>query len=299
MMKSLRTFMLLCLIPFFSWAQSLEEIPDLEIPHTLGNHQIIRHLGYTLQYNEKHEQADWVAYVLTSDETSGAYSRTNDFSPDLMVKSASANDADYKGSGYDRGHLAPAADMSWSAQSMSESFYYSNMSPQVPSFNRGIWSRAEAFARSVAVENEKLCIVTGPVLKDDLPQIGPNRVSVPEYYYKVLFDFVEPEIKAIAFIIPNQAGAFDLAHYAVSVDSVESMTGIDFFAALPDELERKLENHYNVSDWSFAAGKPNSRGGIKTQYEPTNSMQCIGITKKGNRCKNKAAKGKLACRLHQ
>ncbi|MEY4703240.1 MAG: hypothetical protein RIR96_1137, partial [Bacteroidota bacterium] len=182
---------------------------------------------------------------------------------------------------------------------MSESFYYSNMSPQVPSFNRGIWSRAEAFARSAAVENEKLCIVTGPVLKDDLPQIGPNRVTVPEYYYKVLFDFVEPEIKAIAFIIPNQAGAFDLAHYAVSVDSVESMTGIDFFAALPDELERKLENHYNVSDWSFAAGKPNSRNGMKTQYEPTNSMQCIGITKKGNRCKNKAAKGKLACRLHQ
>jgi endonuclease G len=287
------------LIPFFSWAQSLEEIPDLEIPHTLGNHQIIRHLGYTLKYNEKHEQADWVAYVLTSDETSGAYSRTNDFSPDLMVKSASANDADYKGSGYDRGHLAPAADMSWSAQSMSESFYYSNMSPQVPSFNRGIWSRAEAFARSAAVENEKLCIVTGPVLKDDLPQIGLNRVSVPEYYYKVLFDFVEPEIKAIAFIIPNQAGAFDLAHYAVSVDSVESMTGIDFFAALPDELERKLENHFNISDWSFAAGKPNSRSGMKTQYEPTNSMQCIGITKKGNRCKNKAAKGKLACRLHQ
>jgi hypothetical protein len=77
------------------------------------------------------------------------------------------------------------------------------------------------------------------------------------------------------------------------------MTGIDFFAALPDELERKLENHFNISDWSFAAGKPNSRSGMKTQYEPTNSMQCIGITKKGNRCKNKAAKGKLACRLHQ
>jgi endonuclease G len=284
---------------FVSQAQSLEEIIDLEIPKTKSQHQIVRHLGYTLQYNEKHEQADWVAYVLTKEETLGGYSRTNDFSPDFKVTSSSANDADYSGSGYDRGHLAPAADMGWSEQSMRESFFYSNMSPQAPSFNRGIWSRAEAFTRNAAYENEKLCVITGPVLEDDLPQIGPNKVSIPRYYYKVLLDFVEPDYKAIAFIIPNQAGAYELSHYAVSVDSVESITGIHFFSTLPDPLEQKLESEFNVADWPFGKEKKYNASEAKKQSGTSNALQCIGITKKGVRCKNKAAQGKFACRFHQ
>jgi endonuclease G len=284
---------------FFSQAQSLQEIIDLEIPKTKSQHQIVRHLGYTLQYNEKHEQADWVAYILTREETLGGYSRTNDFSPDFKVTSSSANDADYSGSGYDRGHLAPAADMGWSEQSMRESFFYSNMSPQAPSFNRGIWSRAEAFTRIAAYENEKLCVITGPVLEDDLPQIGPNKVSIPRYYYKVLLDFVEPDYKAIAFIIPNKAGAYELSQYAVSVDSVESITGIHFFSALPDSLEQKLESEFNVADWPFGKEKKYNPSEAKKQSGTSNALQCIGITKKGARCRNKAAQGKQACRFHQ
>lgn len=289
------SFLFFCL---FSQAQSLNII-DLELPQIKSQNQIIRHRGYTLQYNEKHEQADWVAYVLTRDETLGRYSRTNDFSPDYKVNTFSANDADYSGSGYDRGHLAPAADMGWSEQSMRESFFYSNMSPQVSSFNRGIWSRAEAFTRNAAFENEKLCVVTGPILENDLPKIGPNKVSVPRYYYKVLLDFVGPDYKAIAFIIPNQAGAFSLSHYAVSVDSVESITGLHFFSALPDSLEHKLESKFDVTDWPFGKEKKYIRSTAKKQSGISSSPQCVGITKKGARCKNKAAQGKQACRFHQ
>lgn len=290
---------IICLLFFFhtSLAQSLADIHDLELPRLRKEHQLVRHLGYTLQYNEKHEQADWVAYVLTREETLGGFSRTNDFSPDPSVSTYSANGEDYSGSGYDRGHLAPAADMAWSAQSMTESFYYSNMSPQVPSFNRGIWSRAEAFTRNAANENEKLFVITGPVLEDGLLQIGPNQVSVPRFYFKVLLDVVEPEYKAIAFIIPNQAGEYDLLHYAVSVDSVEAITGIDFFSALPDDWELKLEKETNLSLWPFGQEKKYTRSSSNTST--TTGSQCIGITKKGTRCKNKAAKGKFACRLHQ
>jgi len=114
-------------------------IPRLEIPQTTSQDLIISHTGYTFLYSEQYEQAKWVAYELTSEETRKTNERTNKFIVDTKVKTGSANDRDYAGSGYDKGHLAPAGDMSWSATTMSESFYYSNMSPQFPGFNRGIW----------------------------------------------------------------------------------------------------------------------------------------------------------------
>ena len=115
------------------------KIPNLELPKPKENEQIINHFAYTLSYNELFEQANWVAYELTDIETISHFERTNKFIVDDLVKTGSASNDDYKKSGYDRGHLAPAGDMGWSEQAMKESFYYSNMSPQNPSFNRGIW----------------------------------------------------------------------------------------------------------------------------------------------------------------
>ncbi|MFN5333694.1 MAG: DNA/RNA non-specific endonuclease, partial [Bacteroidota bacterium] len=152
----------------------------LEIPAHHKHDTIIFHTGFAFLYNEKHEQASWVAYQLTREETNSIYSRTNKFIPDPLVKSQTANDNDYLGSGYDRGHLAPASDMGWSATTMTESFYYSNMSPQVPSFNRGIWKKLEEQVRTWAIEYDTIYVVTGPVLKDSLPTIGKNKVSIPE-----------------------------------------------------------------------------------------------------------------------
>ena len=158
------------------------DIVDLEIPMMKGDIPIIRHLGYEFQYSEKHEQAFWVAYELTKKETEKAFERTNEFIPDPSVSTGTATVGDYSKSGYDRGHLAPAADMGWSAQAMKESFYFSNMSPQEPGFNRGIWKKLEEQVRTWAKAYDSIYVVTGPVLKDGLVQLGPNGVSIPKYY---------------------------------------------------------------------------------------------------------------------
>ena len=118
------------------------------LPSQQSNGQIVHHANYTLQYNEEHEQASWVAYRLTSHHLQNPSTKRKDnFRSDPKVKTGSATLSDYKGSGYDRGHLAPAADFKWSSTAMSESFYMSNMSPQVPGFNRGIWKKLESKIR--------------------------------------------------------------------------------------------------------------------------------------------------------
>lgn len=171
--------------------------------------QLIHHSNYSLSYSEVHEQAEWVYYELTASEASNArYKRTDNFRSDGKVKTGSASLADYKGSGYDRGHLAPAGDMAFSSTAMTESFYMSNMSPQHPSFNRGIWKQLEGLVRAWESEYSTLYIATGAILEPNLRTIGPNRVSIPRYYYKALLDYDESNgsYTAIAFILPNQKG---------------------------------------------------------------------------------------------
>lgn len=226
-------------------------IDKLEIPATAPSEKILTHTGYAFCYVEKYEQSKWVAYELTAKETKKVCKRSNKFTPDPVVSTGTACDADYLKSGYDRGHLAPAADMSWSNATMKESFYYSNMSPQVPAFNRGIWKQLEEQVRQWAIENHNIYIVTGPVLKDGLPSIGKNKVAVPEAYYKVILDYSEPEIKAIGFIIPNRGSDKALQDFAVSVDSVETVTGIDFFPKLPDNHETVIEKSLCRDCWSW------------------------------------------------
>ncbi len=208
---------------------------------------IIGHPGFALLYNEQHEQAVWVAYELTRDELEGSVSRSDKFLPDPKVGSGSAENNDYRNSGYDRGHLAPAADMKWSYASMDASFYYSNMSPQRPGFNRGIWKQAEEQVREWAKRYGALYVVTGPVLHDGLPAIGANGVSVPEYFYKVVAD--TSFTRAAALLIPHQSSKKPLHSFLVSIDSVEQLTGIDFFYQLPDSLEMRFETRAKAENW--------------------------------------------------
>ncbi len=243
MRKSL--FPVLVLIQSFIYPQSQK----FELPQVDPGEQIIYHTGYTLSYNEKHEQANWVAYELTAQELAGTVKRKDSFKSDPMVKTESASLADYRKSGYDRGHLIPAADMKWSTTAMSESFYMSNMSPQSPSFNRGIWKKLESQVRKWAKANSSLYIATAGVLEDNLQTIGPNQVSVPRYYYKVIVDYIEPEIKGIGFILPNEGSKKPIQSFMVTIDDVEVATGIDFFHLIPDKIEEQLENNVDMSKW--------------------------------------------------
>ncbi len=257
-------------------------INKLEIPKTYPKDEIISHTGYSLLYNEIHEQANWVAYELTKEETNKLFERTNNFMPDPLIKTGSATDLDYQGYGYDRGHLAPASDMGYSSITMAESFYYSNMSPQVPSFNRGIWKKLEELVRTWAIENNSIYVVTGPVLIKGLETIGPDEVSVPKYYYKVILDYTEPSIKGIGFLLPNEGSKENLENFAVSIDSVESVTGIDFYYLLENSQESEIEKKVCMNCWSWNSVKSKFS---RHENKSVESVRCNGITKNSKRCK--------------
>jgi endonuclease G len=271
------------------------KISRLEIPKTKSSDQIISHIGYSLLYNEKYKQANWVAYELTKQETNKVFERSNKFISDPQVKSINAFNKDYAGSGYDRGHLAPAADMGWSASTMIESFYYSNMSPQLPGFNRGIWKKLEELVRTWAIENQAVYVVTGPILAKGLSTIGYHKIAVPNYYYKVILDYKEPNIKGIGFILPNESSKSALQNYAVSIDSVEKLTGINFFYLLKDQEENLIEKELCINCWSWKSSKISEE---KNKNKVTLSVQCAGITKAGNRCKRRTINASGRCYQH-
>lgn len=222
---------------------------SLPLPYHPNDDQIIRHNAYTLSYSEQHEQARWTIYMLTKKRAHGRHKRQSDFRPDDAVATESAQLYDYKRSGYTRGHLVPAGDMKWDSLAMSETFFLSNMSPQLADFNDGIWNNLENRIRSWSGRYDTLYVVTGPVLRDKLPTIGRNKVSVPEYFYKVVLDPSRQE--GIAFIVPHRDSQTSLYKFAVSIDSVEKATGIDFFPSLPDDVEDKIESSCNTRSWTW------------------------------------------------
>ncbi len=213
---------------------------------------IIDRPGYALEYIELHEQPAWVIYRLTAEEiTTKATARTNDFREDPDIPSGSATLDDYKRSGFDRGHLAPAADMAYSVQTMSDSFYMSNMSPQKGEFNRGIWQKLESTVRKFAITEKDVYIVTGPILpKTKTLTIGPNEMTVPDAFFKVVYDRPPPQ-KMIAFIIPNTGSSTPLQSFVVTVDMVEAETGLNFFPLLPQPLQENLESSIDVNAWDW------------------------------------------------
>jgi endonuclease G len=281
-----------------------------EMPALKPGEVPVYHLGYALVYNEPHEQATWVAYELTAAETEKVYGRSDRFRQDPLVVSGTADDADYAGSGYDRGHLAPAADMGWSATAMEESFYYSNMSPQAPSFNRGIWKKGEDLIRTWARAYGRLFIATGPVLDARLPKIGPAGVSVPRFFFKVVLDTSGPEKKGIGFWIPNQGSALPLSAFAYPIDSIEAWTGLNFFPKLSLQTAHLAEGSLCLECWSW--GKTKFVNGPKRKPYPAMDTeqlvpgyksegvanQCLGTTKKGVRCRRKTRSANGFCWQH-
>lgn len=224
-------------------------------PAAFLNEIILRKTAYTVSYNCRYNLANWVAYTLTAAHTRPLVKRKNNFAADPALGFCTVVPGDYARSGYDKGHLAPSADMCWSATTMNESFYMTNMTPQKPRFNRGIWKRLEDQVRDWAVENDSVFVITGPVPDSAMRTIGKDSVSVPPAFFKVIVDLKGPELKGIAFVMANKRLTGNLTQYAVTIDSVETITGIDFFASLPDDEEVRLESTLNLLDWLWN-GKP-------------------------------------------
>jgi len=235
---------------------------DFLLPGLNASDDLIRHEGYTLRYVDRYKVADWVAYPLLAYKISGDADREGEqFQPDPAVKAGTALSSDYTKSGYDRGHLAPAGDFKFSQRMMGETFYMSNIAPQAPQFNRGIWKELEEQVRHWAVRDNGLYVITGSVLKPGMPTIGrANKVSVPQQFYKVILycnnsATAQPNIRMIGFLLNNEESDSSLQQFVVPVDQIEQLTGIDFFPKLPDDLEKKLESKRRsevIADWFSA-----------------------------------------------
>jgi endonuclease G len=230
----------------------LSDVDSLEYVITSGEQpeQIITYKGMIVSFNKQLHIPNWVAWELTRDEAEGEEPRANAFAPDLSVDGC-ATLADYKGSGYDRGHMAPAGDMKWDAEAMQESFYLTNMCPQAKSLNSGSWKKLEEKCRIWAMADSAIVIVCGPVLTDaPVEYIGESRVAVPKRFFKVILSPYANPPRGIGFVMPNSTVPGGMQACAMSIDEVETITGYDFFASLPDEVEKEVESQNKFHYWS-------------------------------------------------
>lgn len=212
--------------------------------------QILKRTGYVASYNKTTLLPNWVAWHLTAERTEGSAKRSGvDFAEDTEVPEPRATDWDYYNSGYDRGHMCPAADNKWSKKAMEESFLFTNMCPQNGNLNRGDWNEMEMACRKWAKKYGDLYIVCGPILyKGKHKTIGKNKVVVPEAFFKVVLRTGDNP-QAIGFIYKNTSGNRPKDSYVNTVDEVERITGIDFFSSLPDNVEKNVEATADIANW--------------------------------------------------
>ena len=244
---------------------SLKSMKLIGYPANTGNLEMIEHAGMVIGFDCDYKMASWVFHVLTPDVSFGTVSRSNDFRTDEFSTCGSATEADYflrkektdgtfefDGFGFDRGHLAPSADFRWSANALSESYYYSNMTPQRPEFNRESWASLEGLLRKIVDQEKKeFFVITGPILREDLPVIerSVNKLKIPELHYKIIVDASTDNPRGMAFVMPNKKCEQRLSAYVISIDSLERLTGLDFFPAMDDLLETKIEQKADFSAW--------------------------------------------------
>ena len=205
--------------------------------------------AYSFSYKEEYEQSEWVAYELTKKDMPNADYKRPYFNQDKSVTTKSADWRNFKNTKYNKGHLCPAADRKSSYAMYEMTFLTSNASPQLYDFNAGIWNRLEQKIRYWAERYNGVYVVTGGVLEDGLKTIGKEDVAVPNYFYKVIL--TKDKANMIGFLVPHKDSDKPLYSFVVPVDEIEKKTGIDFFSALPDAIEDKLEANKGYQNWKF------------------------------------------------
>ena len=239
--------LLLLILPFILWSEPESE--HLIFGITSDSDFILNKKGFSLGYSQKYKQAIWICYILQAENLKKEQvKRKNKFKKDPEIKRKAVKPEDYNRTGYDRGHLAPAADMTYSELTEQESFYMTNMSPQLPGCNRGIWKRVEAQVRKWALQEDKICVITGPIFAKRNKRMGSAKIAVPIAFYKVILDLTPPR-KMIAFIIPNEPSKKRIQSFVVPVNQVEYITGFHFFSELLEHPDYLLKSIANYSDW--------------------------------------------------
>ena len=222
---------------------------NLTICYGDSNLHVIEYMGYEVVFNSLLKIPILVKYELTAEEVDGIYSRKGlDFCEDLKVNVDQANDYDYRGSGWSRGHMAPAGDFTWSSKALQETFYYTNCCPQDLKLNTGQWKYLEEEVRNWAKRFGRIDVVTGPIVgSNEHGAIGNNKIVVPDAFYKVVCNGEQ----AIAFVLYNRPKNESMKKCAMSVDCLEELSGLDFFQELDDEIENKIEATYILNYWNL------------------------------------------------
>ncbi len=230
-------------------------LPGMGIPEfiepsvTLG--PLVKHNYFWLSYREEYEQSEWVAYTLKPEHLTDDIRRRPYFIEDPSIGTHSADWRNYRGSGYDRGHLCPAGDRRFTENAYDETFYTSNIAPQDKDFNAGIWNRLENQVRKWCREYETIYVVTGGVLTKGMKGIGEENVAIPGAFYKIIARGNLENLRLIAFLIPHGESAAPLEQFLVPVDELERATGIDFFQNMPPGQEVQLESSINIIGWDL------------------------------------------------
>lgn len=230
-------------------AATTDSLLLVKTPDTIPS-QLIQYTGMNIGFNPKLHIPNWVAWELTASETQGTEPRPRKFAPDTTVD-GSVDPSQYTGSGYDRGHMAPAGDMKWDNQAIIESFLTTNIVPQLKSINSGTWKRLEEKCRNWAQADSAIYIICGPIINEKpIEYIGSDKVFVPQRFYKIILSLNADHPRAIAFIIPNHPFQGGMQKCVHSIDEIEQITGYDFFASLPDDIENNVEAQHDFTYWS-------------------------------------------------
>lgn len=252
----MRKLLLLLLIPFAALANPIDDqcpqhvLRGAPVSPITANTQYLCKQNYAIHYRYDTKTAEYVVQHVTLQSISGPAKRKDDFRADPSIPPEHrAVLSDYAGFPFDRGHLSPGADNTQNDEIMSESFFLSNMVPQVPNHNRGIWKQLETLVRQWVTEGKDIYVASGTIYAPGYQTIGANRVGIPTHMWKVIVD--RKSSKAIAFILPNAPlPVQDLPKYATTIDQVEQATGINFMPQLTKTQEAKLERGLNLADWS-------------------------------------------------
>lgn len=205
--------------------------------------------GFRLSFNPENHTPNWVGWELLGSEANGSVSRSNVFWQDESLRGCPTTDS-YKNSGYDRGHICPAADQKWSDQAMLDCFVLANICPQDGALNRGAWQTLEKRERKWAMRDSAIVIVAGPIYEtSDTKRIGADEVRVPSAFFKAFCAPYLDEPRAIAFVYPNMSSPGNMQQYVMTVDDLEKITGFDFFKNLPDDIEEKIEKTTSFKEW--------------------------------------------------
>jgi len=254
--KKYLTTLLISIVLIFNISTSIagpidecKEYTTMGIPGQSG--ELLCRKGFLLSHSQEHKTPLWVIEHLTAEKVVGVISRYNKFKADPDLKAGNrAELSDYSNSGYDRGHMAPAADMKWDRTAMIECFYLSNMVPQVgKNMNRGIWKHLEERVRVWAVDRSSVYIFTGPIFdKTATKSIGENKVSVPTHLYKIIYDSEKNE--SVSFVMPNEEiKDNDILKYAVTIREIEEKTGLDFLSTVEKTLQDNIETKKASKLW--------------------------------------------------